>query len=302
MNRASHPVVELRGLSKSFGDTRAVRELNLSIPAGMVYGLIGPNGAGKSTTIKVIMGGLRATSGSVRVAGLDPIADAGKVKPIVGYVPEVHHICRWMRAGEAVRFCRGLYPTWNDSLCDSLLDQFGIERSKKVRHLSKGTLVKLALTLALSHEPELLVMDEPTSGLDPMIREELMDGVLRNMCDGRRTVLFSSHTLSDVQRLADRIGIIGSGELLVDLPVDELLRSTKLVRAVLCDGRLPAACPSGTIFERVDRREWSLTIRDYSPDRLEELRSANPVEHVEVCDLTLEEIFKAYVRGRRATA
>ena len=161
--------------------------------------------------------------------------------------------------------------------------------------------MKLSLLLAMSHEPDLLILDEPMAGLDPVAREELLDGVLRTVCDRNQTVLFSSHTLADVQRLADTIGIINEGRLLVHDSVDALLGSTKRIHAVLKDGAVPAGAPEGTIWQRVHDREWQLTVNDFSNDTLERLRAANRLEHFEVIDLGLEDIFKDYVRGWRAS-
>ncbi len=302
MSDVAGEAIRLTRVCKRYKAQRAVRDLSVSVPRGCVYALLGPNGAGKSTVIKMLMGLLRPNEGSIHVLGCDIADDPTWIKQRVGYVPELHFIYRWMRVAEAVGFCASFYPTWNDGLCGELLDRFELEGRKRVRHLSKGMVVKLALTLALSHEPEVLVLDEPTSGLDPLVREELLEGVLRTMCDGRRTILLASHTLTDVERLADRVGILYEGELLVDRPLDELLESTRTVRAVLRDGCLPQYTPPGTIYDRVDRREWSVTLADFSEEKLDELRSRNPITDAEVGRLNLEEIFKAYVRGRRVVA
>lgn len=303
MNASEPPwAIELEGVTKRFGDKLAVDDLTLRIPAGCTYGFIGPNGAGKTTTIRMLMRMLPMTAGRARVLGIDVAASPAAMKQRVGFVPELHHIYRWMRVRDVLAFCRALYPTWNDERCAELLDLFELEPRKRVRHLSKGMLAKLALLLAVAHEPEVLILDEPTSGLDPLVREEFVEGVLRTICARERTVLFSSHTLSDVQRLADRVGIIYAGRLLTDCPIDELLSGTKRIRAVLRDGYQPAESPPGTIWQRIERREWLLTVRDFSPGLLDELRSRHRLEHVEVVDLGLEDVFKDMVRGRRVPA
>ncbi len=300
-NRQScDPAIELVGLTKRFGRKAVVRDLSLRVDKGSTLGLIGPNGAGKSTTIKMLMGLTPITAGRATVLGMDVAGNANALKQRVGYVPEQHFIYRWMRVGEVIRFCRRLYKIWNDELCESLLDLFELDCAKKVKHLSKGMLAKLSLLLAISHEPELLILDEPTAGLDPIAREEFLDGVLRTVVQRGQTVLFSSHTLSDVQRMADTVGIIDDGELLAHRPVDELLAGTKRIRAVLQDGHLPRAAPQQTIWQRVQRREWLLTVKDFSPEVVQQVRESNPVETVEVTDLGLEEIFKDYIKGRRA--
>ncbi len=294
--------IELVGVTKRFGEQVAVQDLTLRIPSGCTLGLIGPNGAGKTTTIRMLMGMLPMTVGRARVLGLDPATDPVLLKQRVGYVPEMHFIYRGMRAADVLGFCRSFYPTWNNPLCVELAGRFEIDLRKKVKHLSKGSLAKLALVLALAHEPEVLILDEPMTGLDPLAREEFLEGVVHGLCDRPRTVLFSSHMLSDVQRMADTIGIIHQGRLLVSCPTEELLKTTKRVRAVVRDGCTPDRPPEGTIWQRFERREWLLTVRGFSPATLGYLRSTYPIENVEVQDLGLEDVFKDYIRGQRVQA
>ena len=294
------PALELTGLTKRFGSTLAVDSLTFRIPRGSTFGLLGPNGAGKSTTIKMLMGMLAPSAGSARVLGLDVAHDALQIKQRVGYVPESHFIYRWMRVEEVIGFCRSFYPSWNDQTCHDLLELFGLDLAKKVKHLSKGMLVKLALLLAVSHDPELLILDEPMAGLDPLAREEFLDGVLRTICERGQTVVFSSHTLDDVQRLANTVGILYEGRLIVHGRIDELLTSTKRIQATLRNGERPKSLPSGTILDRVQGREWLVTVRDFAPEKAEQIRTLDGVEHVEVLDLGLEELFKDIVKGQRA--
>jgi ABC-2 type transport system ATP-binding protein len=197
MTTAEGPALELTGLTKRFGRTTVVDNLSLSVLPGTTLGLIGPNGAGKSTTIRMLMGMLSITAGQARVLGIDPVCDAVGVKRRVGYVPESHHIYRWMRVDDVIWFVKSFYEKWNDDVCRTLLELFGLDGRRKIEHLSKGMLSKVSLLVAICHEPELLILDEPLSGLDPVAREEILDGVLRTICDTRRTVVFSSHSLSN---------------------------------------------------------------------------------------------------------
>ncbi len=293
------PAIELVGLTKRFGRTLAVDNLSLQIACGSTFGLIGPNGAGKTTTIKMLMGMLSPTAGKVRVLGTDVFAEPVWVKQRVGYVPETHHIYRWMRVGEVIGYCRSIYETWNDVTCRRMLDLFAMDRRKKVKHLSKGMLVKLSLLLAVSHEPEVLVLDEPMSGLDPIVREEFLDGVLRALCDREQTVLFSTHALDDVKRLADTVGILYDGCLLVHRDIEELLATTKRIRATLREGACPERVPAATIRQRVEGREWLLTVAEFSLEKVEQVRAENDLDHVEVVDLGLEDLFKDFIKGER---
>jgi ABC-2 type transport system ATP-binding protein len=296
----SRAAIELVGLTKRFGRNLAVDELSLCVPTGSTFGLIGPNGSGKTTTIRMLMGILTPTLGQARVMGSDPMVEPLVVKQRVGYVPESHHVDRWMRVEEAVGFCRSLYDSWNDETCRELLDLFELDAARKVKHLSKGMLVKLSLVLAVSHEPEILVLDEPMAGLDALAREEFLDGVLRTICDRGQTVLFSTHSLDDVQRLADTVGILYGGRLLVHRKIDELLATTKRIRATLPDGRPPQRLPANTIWHRVEGREWLVTVGEFTPEAADEVRGQPGVEHVEVIDLGLEDLFKDFIRGKRA--
>ena len=301
-DRFHESAIQLQGLTKRYGSTVVVDRLDLEIPRGTTFGLIGPNGAGKSTTLKMMMGMLSIDAGSATLLGVDVSADPSAVKSRVGYVPEIHSIYRWMRVEEVVGFTRSFYENWNDDLCAELLDLFELSPKKKVKQLSKGMLAKLALVVAVSHEPELLVLDEPMSGLDPVVREEFLDGVLRSICEKERTVLFSSHTIDDIQRLADNVGLLYEGRLLFHRSVDDLLMQTKRIRAVLQDGSLPKWTPATTVWQRVQRREWLLTVADFSPEIPPRLEAENSVRNVEILDLSLEDVFKDYVKGRKGAA
>jgi ABC-2 type transport system ATP-binding protein len=291
------PAIELLGVTKRFRAVAAVVNLTLAIPTGTVFGLIGPNGAGKSTTIRMLMGMLAPSAGRIRVLGIDVEYDPAQIRRRVGYVPERHDIYPWMTVGEVIDFVRPFYKSWDDDFCAEMFDLFALDRRKKVKQLSKGMLVKLSLLLAVAHRPELLILDEPTSGLDPIVHEDFLEAVLKATASRQTTVLFSSHNLDDIRRLADSVGIMRLGKLVVQRGIDELLASTKRVRAVLADGRLPNKVPAGTVWQRIERREWLLTIDGFQPAILEQIQTENDVETVEVIDLALGEIFRDYILG-----
>jgi ABC-2 type transport system ATP-binding protein len=291
--------VELVGVTKRYRNGLAIDNVSLTIARGTTLGLIGQNGAGKSTTIRIIMGMLAPSAGQVRVLGTDVTTDATRVRERVGYVPERHDMYPWMTVGQVISFVRPYYPAWDNDFCAEMLDLFGLDRRKKVKQLSKGMTVKLALLVAIAHRPELLVLDEPTSGLDPIVHEDFLDGVLRLICQGSTTVLFSSHNLGDVRRLADSVCILRDGKVVVQRGIEDLLASAKRVRAVLTDGYLPRWVPERTVWQQVSRREWLLTIDDFQDDVADRIRSENAVESVEVVDLSLNDLFRDYVTGER---
>lgn len=295
------PAVEVTGLTKTFREETAVNNLSLTIERGSTFGLIGPNGAGKTTTIKMLMGLLRPTAGTINILGRDVFEHPLEVRNQVGYVPDQHNIDGWMRVREAVAFCRSVFLRWNEQTCEELLTLFEVPKEKKVKHLSKGMLVKLSLVLAVSHDPELLILDEPMAGLDPLAREEFLDGVLRTICERGQTVIFSTHSLDDVQRLADSVGILYAGQLLVHSKIDELLAATKRLRVTLTNGKRPEKLPENIIYQTQNGREMVLTLRNFTPESVQIVESQAGIGHVEVLDLGLEDLFKDLVRGRKGT-
>ena len=292
--------IRTRLLAKRYPGGDGVKGLDLEVPCGCKFGLLGPNGAGKSTTIKMLMGLIAPTSGDAAVLGAGIGTDAVAIRARVGYVPERHYIYQWMTVDEVIWFTRSFYPNWNDTFCDELIEQYGLDTRKKVKQLSHGMVTKLALTLALSHEPELLLLDEPTTGLDPLIREEFLEGILHPLLEqSSRTVFFSSHIMSDVEKVSDTIGIINEGRLLICRPRAKLLQGTKRIGAVLKDNTKTRTAPAGTVWQHVEDTQWTFTVHGFSRATLEELHRKNAVTDVHLQDLDLEEIFKDFIKGAR---
>ena len=286
-------------LTKRYGKTLATNALDLSVRRGTTLGLLGPNGAGKSSTIRMLMGLSEIDDGSATILGYDVEDRSPELRQRVGYVPELHFIYRWMTVGEVIQFVSALYARWDATLAEDLLSKFELPKAKKVKALSKGMVAKLGLLLALAHRPELLVLDEPTSGLDPIIREDFLESVLQSDSDGNRSVLFSSHHVDDVERVADDVGIMVDGELVLCDSVDAIRERVKRIRMVLRDGKLPVNVPLEVIHQRLNRREWTVTVNPFSRELVTRIQAENSSEDAAVIDLSLEEIFKDLVRGRK---
>jgi ABC-2 type transport system ATP-binding protein len=291
--------IALQNVTRRFGQQVAVDDVSLKLTRGQTFGFIGLNGAGKTTTIRMMVGLLAPTSGAILIEGHSTPLHRDKIKPTIGYVPDRPTIYPWMRIEEALEFARSFYGNWNDLRCMQLLKALELDRRKKIRHLSKGQAAKVSLLLAICHEPSVLILDEPTSGLDPLAREEFLEGVLAVTGERQQTVLFSSHTLADVQRLADRVGLMHEGKLLLNSPVSELLEKTKRIRAVLEDEFGSHESPPGSICQQVRGREWVITVENYSQDQIEFIRAKNRISHLDVEDLSLDDVFKDIVRSRR---
>src|SRR5690349_22085915 len=181
MTQATAPVIDITQLSRRYDTRTALHGVSLSIPRGAVYGLVGANGAGKTTLIKHILGLLRAQSGSVRVFGLDPVADPVGVLSRIGYLSEENDLPGWMRVDELLRYSRAFYPAWDDGYADELRHTFALDPTARITNLSKGQKARAGLLIALAHQPELLVLDEPWYGLDPIVRRDILGAVVRTI-------------------------------------------------------------------------------------------------------------------------
>lgn len=216
--------IETFGLSKRYGSITAVRDLNLRIGQGQVFGFLGPNGAGKSTTIRMLLALQRPTTGRVTLLGLDARADSVEVHRRIGYLPGDLELFPRLTGQQHIAWFLGARSTGDDSMAKWLIDRFQVVVDRPVRELSKGNQQKIGLVLAFMHRPELLVLDEPTSGLDPLMRHEF-ESLLRETADEGRTVFLSSHELDEVQRSADRVGIIKEGRMVAEDTVEGLRRA-----------------------------------------------------------------------------
>jgi len=219
------PVISVAGLTRRFGATTALSSVSLSLPRGAVYGLVGANGAGKTTLIKHILGLLRADSGSVRVFGLDPVAEPVAVLSRIGYLSEENDLPGWMRVDELMRYTGAFYPAWDEAYAEELRQAFALDPAAKVKTLSKGQKARAGLLIALAHRPELLLLDEPSSGLDPIVRRDILGAVMRTIADEGRTVLFSSHLLEEVEQVADHVTMIHQGTIVLSAPLDVIRQS-----------------------------------------------------------------------------
>jgi ABC-2 type transport system ATP-binding protein len=214
--------VETRGLTKDYGNGRGITDLDLSVAEGEAFGFLGPNGAGKTTTIRLLMGLIHATRGSARIFGLDCDRDAVAVKRRVGYCPgELPQFGGW-RGSEIVACVAGLRGDVKDSAIAALAQRFDLDLGRKYREYSHGNKQKLALVLAFMHQPALVILDEPTTGLDPLHQQEFY-GIVHDARAGGATVFISSHVLSEVEHVCDRVGIVREGRLLTVSALDDLI-------------------------------------------------------------------------------
>lgn len=286
------PALEIRGLRKRF-PTFLLGPIDMTVPQGAIYGFVGPNGSGKTTTIDLIFGMGAKDAGDIRVLGLDHLRDEVAVKQQVGYVSPDLNYAPWSKVGRAIQFVKGFYPTWDDDYCDELLQRLRVQRNERIMSLSFGTRIKLSLILALSWRPKLLILDEPTVGLDAISKQEVFSELLNAVGDGDRSVLISSHGLSDLERFADHVGMIKGGRMIFEGATVDMIERHRIVDFTADRGHSIAERP-GVFVQHKEANRWRVLI-DVQKAPVAWLREQGATNIAEA-PVTLEELFVAIGR------
>jgi ABC-2 type transport system ATP-binding protein len=291
-------VIVTHHLTKYYDAHCAVNGLNLRVAQGTVYGLLGRNGAGKTTAIKMLLGMAHPSYGGAEVLGEDAAHLRPETRARIAYLAEGHPLYRWMTVGQAVRFTRAFYARWNQHLLEQILDHFELSPRRRIRRLSRGQQAQVALALAVATDPEVLILDDPTLGLDTVVRRDFLESLIQIIQRRGRTILFSSHILGDVERVADRIGIMADGVLRVDCPTDHFKDSVRKV-VLEFDGEPPEtpAVPRLVNCRRVGHK-LELVVVNYNGEHRQLFDSLH-ARRVEVLDFNLEDAFIEYTRGPR---
>jgi ABC-2 type transport system ATP-binding protein len=289
--------ISTQRLTKYFGARCVVNRLNLRVPSGSIYGFVGRNGAGKSTTIKMLLGMIQPNYGAAELLGHEVATLPPEVRGRVAYLAEGHPLYAWMSVAEAVRFARAFHRArWNQAMLEEMLDRFRLPVRARVGRLSLGQRAHVALALAIAADPDLLILDDPTLGLDTVARSDFLAWSIRFIERQGRTILFSSHILSDVERVADRIGILVDGVLRVDCPTEHFKKS---VRSVTLEFRTqsPVFPPcEGLLSVSGVANRLELVIVNFGAEHRRIIESLSPLKW-EVAELNLEDAFVAYTRG-----
>ena len=290
--------IETFRLTKHYDGKRVVDSLNLRVPTGSVYGLLGRNGAGKSTAIKMLMGMVHPDSGRAELLGEATSQLKNETRARIAYLAEGHPMYGWMTVDEAVRFTRSFYPRWSEVLVGQILDHFELSPRQKLRRLSRGQQAQVSLALAVAPDPELLVLDDPTLGLDTVVRRDFLESLIQVIQRQGRTILFSSHILGDVERVADRIGIMIGGVLRVDCRTETFRESVRKI--VLEFVGEPPDAPSipGLVSFRQVAGSLELVLVGYDDAQREAVERLEP-RSIDVLELNLEDAFIDYSRGPR---
>jgi ABC-2 type transport system ATP-binding protein len=291
--------IEVRGLNYRADRNFEIRDLNLTVPCGSIYGFLGPNGAGKSTTIRLLLGMAKPLSGTISILDQNVPRDIARILARVGYVPERPHLYAGMTGAEMIRSHSAFYATWDAAWSAELQKQLDIPLDRRIARMSKGEVGKLMILLALSQRPELLVLDEPTDGLDPMVRRDVFTAVLHYVADAKATVFVSSHLVHELERMCDWVGLLDHGRLVAELPITDFKQGVKRLRLSNAPADVrdaPFALLSRTTNGSQSSEVW--IVRGWHDGMVEYVNSRGGSVR-EVIDLDLEDVFVEYLRSSR---
>ncbi len=300
---SSGMAIEIENLTVNYGASQILNGLSLKVPVGSIFGFLGANGAGKTTTIKTLLGFRPPTSGSARVLGYDVVSQQREIRISVGYVSETNSLYDFLSVSQLCDLSRDMHRRWNQGMVDRYVQMFELPSNKPVRHFSKGMKSQLALCLALGNDPDLLILDEPTTGLDPVARQVFLKTLIRDVAAAGKTVFFSSHILSEVEAIADRVAVLHHGTIVLNDELDHLREIQKMLRLAYME-QLPAE--EITVLRRLpgvhQLEQEGRTVRLHIEGDVDEIArtiQARPyaVRDLEVVAVRLEDLLLEYIRG-----
>jgi ABC-2 type transport system ATP-binding protein len=298
-----NPTIRTESLTKRFGRTTAVDGISLTVPEGSIYALVGANGAGKTTLIKMFMNILRPNAGSAQVLGIESARLSGKALNRIGYVSENQELPEGMTVGGMLDYLRGFYPTWDTALEQQLVRQFDLPVRRKLKHLSRGMKMKAAFAGSLAYRPSLIILDEPFSGLDPLVRDELIEGLIERAPE--TTIFLSSHDLSEIESFSSHVGYLQNGRLLFS---EEMTVLGNRFRNVTVTVNEPTALPAKVPAAWLEAQTVDCVVRfvhsDFKDSETQrELAERFPgARNFEFEPMTLRQIFLAIAKTGRGAA
>jgi ABC-2 type transport system ATP-binding protein len=300
------PAIETIGLTHRYGRDLALDDVDLVIPEGALYALLGPNGAGKTTLLKILLGLLTPTAGEVRLLGLHAGSLTLAERASIGYVAEGQQLPGWMTVEQLERYLAPLYPSWDHGLANELRGRFRLPTTQPIRRLSRGQRMKVALLCALAPRPRLLIMDEPFSGMDALVKDELVHGLLEFSSQEGWSVLLCSHDIGEIELLADAVGFLDHGRLVLSEPMHVLQDRFRWVEVIMNGGpllTLDEMPPDWLSVGRCGRRARFVVADHGAPNWERDVHDRFPGAHrVEVRPASLREVFVALAREQLGTS
>lgn len=290
-------VIETRRLTRYYGAKCVVRDLNLQVPRGSIFAFLGRNGSGKTTTLRMLLGLLAPTRGESTLLGHDSQRLPPAVRARIGYLAEGHPIFPGMRVREAEKFQARFYPKWNRQLFNAVLELFRVDQKTRGRSLSRGERAGLCLALALAPEPELLILDDPAIGLDPVARRALLESMVYATRRRERTILFSSHILADIERMADQIAVLDYSVLRAQCSLEKFRSSVQQFDLTFTDKPPDLPKLPGLIQSLPRGNQLRLMFVNVTAETRAALERLGPV-HIEEVPINLEDAFISYLGGR----
>ena len=289
MTTITTPIL-VQNVSRSFDGPSVVNNLSFSVKPGTIYGFLGRNGSGKTTTLRILAGLIKPQAGEVRILGNDPFTIGATERQSLGYMSEKAVIPSYTKVGNVLKLGRELYPTWDSTLADTLIAKYDLSPKKRFMALSQGNQRLLSFILAIAPRPKVLLLDEPAANLDVVARREILDDILELIRDCGCTVLFSTHILSDVERVADEIGILAKGKLCVSESLDSLKNSIRQIRFFGFKNGVPSENIPNSFRTVRGKDELTITLRTDSLVTPETLAQRWACQQ-ETRPLSLEDIF-----------
>ena len=277
-------MLELKNITKTFGNFKALEDLSMTVPKGAVYGLVGPNGAGKSTAIRHMTGVYRADSGEVLMEG-QPVYENPQIKERIGYIPDDIFYFNSATMEDMRSFYRGIYPQFDDTLYERLFEVFQLPKKTQLRRFSKGMQKQAAFHLSICCRPDLLILDEPVDGLDPVMRRQVWSLILSDVAQRETTVVISSHNLRELEDICDHVGIMDHGKMLLERSLADMQGSTVKLQIV---GEVPDDLT--VLHESESGRMKTLVVRGTAAEVTAKAKAVNSI-YFDVLPLSLEEIF-----------
>ena len=283
-------VIKIENLVKYFDGRCVLDGINLNVPRGCIYGLLGRNGSGKTTIIRILLGLEPPTRGQTFLLNAESTELSAKLHSRIGYVAEGHNLIQNYRVGRLIKLCKDLSLQWNDEFFNHLIETFRLPADRRVKELSIGMRAQLNLALAMAIEPELLIFDDPTLGLDTVARRQFLELAIDLIQQQGRTILFCSHILSDVERIADKVGILAAGKLVVDCPLEQLKERVKKLRVIFPESAPTNLYLTEIINQQIDGREMVITVANWNKQKQTVLETFKPSSCTEI-PMSLEDIF-----------